>query len=81
MYGNYINTITSIIGKYAPISKRKCTKKQCKTWFNEEALKLKIQRRRAENNWQASKVNYIKGNIFWLINVTSDTYIKQKRKF
>ena len=55
MYGNYINTITSIIGKYAPISKRKCTKKQHKAWFNEEALKLKTQRRRAENIWQASK--------------------------
>ena len=55
MYGNYINTITSIIEKHAPTSRRKCTKKQHKSWFDEEALKLKIQRRRGENIWQRSK--------------------------
>ena len=55
MYGNYINTITSIIEKHAPTSRRKCTKKQHKSWFDEEALKHKIQRRRAEKNWHRSK--------------------------
>ena len=55
MYRNYINTLTSIIGKHAPTSRWKCTKKQHKAWFDEEALKLKIQRRRAEKIWQRSK--------------------------
>ena len=55
MYGNYINDITSIIEKHAPISRRKLTKKQHKSWFDEEALKLKIQRRKAEKTWQKSK--------------------------
>ena len=41
MYGNYINTITSIIEEHTPISGRKCTKIQHKSWFDEEALKLK----------------------------------------
>ena len=48
MYGNYLNNITSIIEKHAPLSRRKCTKRQHKSWFDEEALKLKIQRRKAE---------------------------------
>ena len=55
MCGNYINDITSIIEKHAPISRRKLTKKQHKSWFDEEALKLKIQRRKAEKTWQKSK--------------------------
>ena len=55
MYGNYIKDITSIIEKHVPISKRKLKKKQHKSWFDEEALKLKIQRRKAENTWQKSK--------------------------
>ena len=63
MYGNYLNIITSIIEKHAPTLKRKCTKKQCKAWFNEEALKLKIQRRRTEKIGKKAKVNCIKGNI------------------
>ena len=52
MYGIYLNIIASIIEKYAPTSKRKSTKKQYKAGFNEEVLKLKIQRRRAEKIWQ-----------------------------
>ena len=48
MYGNYIKDITSIIEKHAPISRRKLTKKQHKSWFDEEALRLKIQRRKGE---------------------------------
>ena len=63
MYGNYVNTIRYIIGKHAPTSRRKCTKKQHKAWFNEEALKLKIQRRRAEKYGKEANVNYIKGSI------------------
>ena len=55
MYGNYINDITSIIDKHTPMSRRKCTKKQHKSWFDEEAFKFKIQRRKAEKNWQESK--------------------------
>ena len=55
IYRNYINTITYIIERHGPTSRRKCTKKQHKSWFNEEALKLRIQRRRAEKIWQGSK--------------------------
>ena len=50
MYGNYINTITSILEEHAPISRRKCTNKQHKPWFDEKALKLKIHRRKSEKN-------------------------------
>ena len=52
MYGNYINNITSTIEKHAPISRRELTKKQHKSWFDKEALKLKIQRRKAGKIWQ-----------------------------
>ena len=48
VYGNYIKDITSIIEKHAPIPRRKLIKKQCKSWFDEEALKLKMQRKKAE---------------------------------
>ena len=48
MNGNYINDITLIIEKHATISRRKLTKKQHKSWFGDEALKLKIQRRKAK---------------------------------
>ena len=50
MYEKNIKDITSIIEKHAPASRRKFTKKQHKTWFDEDALKLKIQRRKAEKN-------------------------------
>ena len=55
LYENYINTIAYIIEEHAPTLRRKCTKKQHKSWFDEEALKLKIQRRRAEKVWQKYK--------------------------
>ena len=58
MDGNYINGITSIIEKHASISRRKLTKEQHKSWFDEEALKLKIQRRKGEIGekiWQKGK--------------------------
>ena len=80
MYGNNINDITSIIEKHAPISRRKLTKKQHKSWFDEEAMKLKIQRRKAEKIWQKVNVNSTKSNIYWLTNVTSNIYIIKKKK-
>ena len=55
MYGNYVNDITSIIEKHASISRRQLTKKQHKSWFDEEALKLKIQIRKAEKKLAKSK--------------------------
>ena len=55
MYGNYINNITSIIEKHTSLSRRKLMQKQQKSWFDEEALKLKIQRRKVEKIWQKSK--------------------------
>ena len=60
MYGNYINDITSITEKHAPITRRKLTKKQHELWFDEEALKLKIQRRKAEKIGKKVKVRYTK---------------------
>ena len=60
MYGNYIKDITSIIEKHASISRRKLTKKQHKSLFDEETLKLKIQRRKAEKIWQKSKCEFHK---------------------
>ena len=51
MYRNYVDTIPSTLDKHAPISRRKCTNKQYKSWFDEKALKLKIQRRKSEKNW------------------------------
>ena len=55
MYGNYIKTITSTIEEHAPTLRRKHIKKKHKSWFDEEALKLKVQRRRAEKIWQRRK--------------------------
>ena len=52
MYGNYIKTITSTIEEYAPTLRRKHIKKKYKSWFDEEALKLKVQRRKAKKIWQ-----------------------------
>ena len=34
MYGNYIDSITSILEELAPISRRGCTKKQHNSWFD-----------------------------------------------
>ena len=50
MYEHYIDTITSILEEHAPISKRRCTKRQHKFWFDGKALKLKIQRRKSEKH-------------------------------
>ena len=55
MYGNYIKTITSTIEEHAPTLRRKYIKEKHKSWFDEEALKLKVQRRRAEKIWQRRK--------------------------
>ena len=55
MYGNYIETITSTLDEHAPISRRRYTNKQHKSWFDGKAFKLKIQRRKSEKNWHRSK--------------------------
>ena len=52
IYGNYIKTITSTIEEHAPTLRRKHIKKKHESWFDEEALKLKVQRRRVEKIWQ-----------------------------
>ena len=80
MYGNYIKTITSTIEEHAPTVRRKHIKKNHKSWFDEEALKLKVQRRRAEKIWQGSKCELHKDYICKLTNATRNTYFKQKRK-
>ena len=54
MYGNYIDTITSTLDEHAPISRRRCTNKQHKSWFDGKALKRKNQRRKSENIWHRS---------------------------
>ena len=80
MYGNCIKTITSIIEQHVPTLRRKHKKKKHKTWFDEEALKLKVQRRRVEKSGKEVNVNYIKGYICKLKNTIRNTYFKQKRK-
>ena len=64
MYGNYVDTITSTLDKHAPISRRRCTNKQCKSWFDGKALKLKIQRRKSKKFGTEVSVTYIKDNIY-----------------
>ena len=49
------DTITSTLDEHAPISRRRCTNKQHKSWFDGKALKLKIRRRKSEKNWHRSK--------------------------
>ena len=53
--GNYIKTIASTIKEHAPTLRRKHIKKKHESLFDEEALKLKVQRRRVEKIWQRSK--------------------------
>ena len=55
MFGNYIKTITSTIEEHAPSLRKKYTKRKHKSWFNEEALKLKVHRRKVEKIWQRRK--------------------------
>ena len=55
MYGNCIKTMTSTVEEHAPTLRRKHIKKKLKSWFDEEALKLKVQRGRVEKIWQRSK--------------------------
>ena len=54
MYENYIKDITSIIEKHSPISRRWVTNRKHKTWYDKDALKLKIQGRKAEKTWHKS---------------------------
>ena len=44
--------ITSVIDKHAPITKRQLTKRKHKIGYDKDALKLKIQRRKAEKTWR-----------------------------
>ena len=64
MYGNYIDTITSTLDQHTPISRRRCTNKQHKSWFDGKALKFKIQRRKSENFGIEVNVSYTKDNIY-----------------
>ena len=56
MYQNCIKDITSIIEKHAPITRRQLTNRKHKTWYDKDALKLKIQRRKAEKTWHTSQL-------------------------
>ena len=42
---NYTKGITSIIEKHTPITRRQLTYRKHKTWYDENELKLKIQRK------------------------------------
>ena len=64
MYGNYIDTITSTLDEHAHISRRRCTNKQHKSWFDGKALKLKIQGRKSEKIGIEVIVSYTKDNIY-----------------
>ena len=80
MYGNYIKDITSIIEKHAPISRRKLTKKQHKSWFDEEAISLRSIEGKLKKHGKKANVSWTKSNTYMLTNVTSDTNIILKRK-
>ena len=54
MYGNYKN-YNIHYRRNAPSLRRKHIKRKHKPWFNEDALKLKVQRRKAEKFWQRRK--------------------------
>ena len=73
MYGNYIKTITSTVEEHAPSLRRKHIKRKHKPWINEEALKLKVQRRKAEKLWQRRKCECY---ICLLTNATRNTNFK-----
>ena len=51
MYQNYIKDITSIIEKHAPITRRQLANRKHNTFYDKDAVKQKIQRRRAEKTW------------------------------
>ena len=51
MYQNYIIDITSIIEKHAPITRRQLKNWKHKTWYDKDALKLNIKRKKAERNF------------------------------
>ena len=57
IYENYIKDIISIIEKQAPTSRRHLTNRKHKTWYDKNALKLKIQRRKGENTWHKSQLD------------------------
>ena len=60
MYENYIKIITSTIEEHAPSIRKKYTKRKKNSWFNQEALKLKVHRRKAEKIWQRRKCELYK---------------------
>ena len=64
-YGNYTDTITSTLDEHAPISRRRCTNTQHKSWFDGKALKPKIHRRKCEKKLGIDvNVSYTKDNIY-----------------
>ena len=50
MYQNNVKGITSFVEKHASITRRQLRNKKYKTWYDKDALNLKIQRWKAEKN-------------------------------
>ena len=67
MYQNYLKNIISIMDKQTSITRRQLTKRNHKTWYDRYALKLNIQRRKAEKTWhnmqlESNKKHYLHVN-------------------
>ena len=79
VYQNYIKYITSIIEKHAPITRRKLTNRKHKTWYDKDALKLKIQRRKAEKLGIKSSLNQTKSITYMLTNAIRHWHHPKKK--
>ena len=54
-YNNYSDAIKKTIEKHAPLKTKTKTKKEQNPWFDQDAQRLKTQRRLAEKRWMKSK--------------------------
>ena len=81
MYQNYLKDLTSIIDKHVPITRRQLTNSKHKTWYDKDALKLKIQRRNMRKLGIKCNLNQTKSTTYMSTNAIRDAYITPKRKF
>ena len=53
----YNNTLRSVLDKHAPVRARHLKSQSRPPWFNDEIVKARRERRRAERKWRASWLN------------------------
>ena len=53
----YNNTLRSVLDKHAPVRARHLKSQSRPPWFNDEIVKARRERRRAERKWRASRLN------------------------